>query len=102
MRKDRGINGDAQRIEQLGWLLFLRILDAKEEELELMQRNYRARLPERLRWRSWASDDEGLTGDDLLKFVDTELMPSLKELASNGSGARSRVIKGAFEDANNY
>jgi len=102
MRKDRGINGDAQRIEQLGWMLFLKILDDQDEQLELMDPNYRSPIPEGLRWREWAADPEGITGTELLDFVDQRLFPGLKASVSPRSGGRARVVKSAFEDANNY
>ena len=82
MRKDRGINGDAQRIEQLGWMLFLKILDDQDEQLELMDPGYISPVPEGFRWRQWAADPEGITGDELLGFVDQRLFPSLKTVAS--------------------
>ena len=69
MRKDAGIDGDAQRLGQLSWLLFLKVFDAQEEELEFEQDNYRCPIPERFLWRNWAADSEGLTGDALLDFV---------------------------------
>src|SRR4051812_24095928 len=79
MRQDAGVDGDAQRISQMVWMIFLRIFDAKEEEYEIDPR-YRSPIPERLRWRNWAADDEGITGDELLDFVNNDLFPSLKEL----------------------
>ena len=102
MRKDRGINGDAQRIEQLGWMLFLKILDDQDQELELMDPTYRSPIPEGLRWRKWAADPEGMTGTELLDFVDHTLFPALKTSLKPGSSGRARVVYGAFEDANNY
>ena len=80
MRKDVGVDGDAQRISQLVWLLFLKIFDAQEEEMEATRDDYRSPLPQKLRWRNWAADDEGITGDALQKFVNDELFPGLKEL----------------------
>ena len=70
MRKDSGTYGDAQRIEQLAWLFFLKILDDREAEEELMEDDFESPLPDDFRWRSWAADDEGMTGDALLDFVD--------------------------------
>ena len=66
MRKDAGVSGDAQRIEQLGWMIFLKILDDKEQELEAINENFKSPIPKALKWRNWASNDEGLTGDELL------------------------------------
>lgn len=101
MRKDAGINGDAQRISQLGWMLFLKIYDDREQELELLQDSYASPIPERLRWRNWAADDEGMTGEALLDFVDDDLFKSLKELPADRGGAPA-VVRSVFEDAYNY
>lgn len=81
MRKDVGVDGDAQRIGKLVWMLFLKIYDDKELEWELTQSRYRSPIPEKLRWRNWAADPEGMTGDTLLNFCDNELFPTLKELS---------------------
>ncbi len=103
MRKDAGVDGDAQRISQLGWMLFLKIFDDKEKEYELFKKGYRSPMPDRLRWRNWATDTEGITGEALLKFIDTDLFPTLRELpaeaGSNGSGILLRKV---FEDSYNY
>lgn len=89
MRQDAGINGDAQRIEQMVWLLFLKVFDALEEELELTRDSYTSPIPERLRWRNWAADSEGITGDGLLKFVNDELFGALKNLGAMPSATRA-------------
>ena len=104
MRKDVGVDGDAQRISQLVWLFFLKILDDREDELELTEDDYQSPLPEKLRWRNWAKDSEGITGDELLNFVNNELFPTLKnELKVEGDdNKRALVIKNVFEDAYNY
>src|SRR6187402_2131426 len=86
MRKDAGTYGDAQRLEQLGWMFFLKIFDDRETQLELFQDDYRSPLPKHLRWRNWASDAEGITGDALLDFVDNALLPKLK--AVNGASGK--------------
>lgn len=103
MRKDAGVDGDAQRISQLGWMLFLKIFDDKEKEYELLKTDYISPIPERLRWRNWAADDEGITGAALLKFINTDLFPTLEDLlpeaGSNGSGI---LVRRVFEDSNNY
>jgi type I restriction enzyme M protein len=101
MRKDAGTYGDAQRLEQLGWMFFLKIFDDREKELELLRDSYRSPLPESLRWSNWAADEEGITGDDLLVFVNNTLLPALKTLPG-GSSRISALIRMAFEDANNY
>ena len=103
MRKDAGIDGDAQRLGQLSWLLFLKIFDAQEEELEFEQDNYRLPIPERLLWRNWAADAEGITGDTLLDFVNNDLFDSLKNLPVQiDLNPRGFVVKEAFSDAFNY
>ena len=104
MRKDVGVDGDAQRISQLVWMFFLKIFDDREAELELLEDNYQSPLPEHLRWRNWAADPEGMTGDQLAEFVNLQLFPTLKEkLPTHGpAGKRAQVVRGVFEDAYNY
>ena len=103
MRKDTGVDGDAQRISQLCWMFFLKIIDDQDQELELMSADYAPPIPERLRWRTWAADPEGATGDELLVFVNGDLFPALKNLpASDRRGDRRRVVRDVFEDAYNY
>ena len=102
MRKDAGVDGDAQRLGQLSWLLFLKVFDAQEEELEFEQDNYRCPIPERFLWRNWAADSEGLTGDALLDFVNNDLFDSLKNQPANiDLNPRGYVVKEAFSDAFN-
>ena len=103
MRQDSGVDGDAQRISQLTWLLFLKVFDALEEELELTRDEYTSPIPASLRWRHWAADAEGLTGDDLLDFVNTELFVTLKNLPGDPErNPRGYVVRSVFEDAFNY
>lgn len=103
MRQDSGVDGDAQRISQLTWLLFLKVFDALEEELELTRDDYKSPIPEYLRWRNWASDSEGITGDALLDFVETDLFARLKSLnATPQNNPRGYVVRGVFEDTYNY
>lgn len=104
MRKDVGVDGDAQRISQLVWLFFLKIVDDREEELELTEDDYKSPIPELLRWRNWAKDSEGMTGEALMDFVNLQLFPTLKnKLKIDGDeGRRALVIKNVFEDAYNY
>ncbi len=104
MRKDVGVDGDAQRISQLVWMFFLKIYDDREEEIELLEDDYTSPLPENLRWRNWAADAEGMTGNELSQFVNDELFPTLKEkLTLDGpNGKRAQVIRNVFEDAYNY
>ena len=102
MRKDAGTYGDAQRLEQLGWMFFLKIFDDREKELELLRDNYKSPLPEHLRWSSWAKDEEGVTGEKLLDFVNIQLLPKLKTLTAGTSDKLTTLIRTSFEDANNY
>jgi type I restriction enzyme M protein len=103
MRKDAGVDGDAQRISQLVWMLFLKVFDDAEAEREVMEDRYRSPIAKALRWRSWAADAEGITGDALLDFVNNELFKTLKELPVTGKqAALAGVIRGVFEDAYNY
>ncbi|MBL7202993.1 MAG: SAM-dependent DNA methyltransferase [Desulfobacteraceae bacterium] len=103
MRKDAGVDGDAQRISQLVWMLFLKIFDDKEYELEMIGDNYKSPILDRLRWRNWAADEEGITGDELLDFINNDMFKSLKELSidefSNGRGV---IVKEVFADSYNY
>jgi type I restriction enzyme M protein len=103
MRQDSGVDGDAQRISQLCWMFFLKIIDDQDQQLELMQDGYRSPIPKQLQWRSWAADPEGITGEALLTFVNTELFPKLKALSVAGDkNDRRRVVRDVFEDAYNY
>lgn len=103
MRQDVGVDGDAQRLSQLCWMFFLKIIDDQDQQLEVMQDNYQSPIPEKFQWRSWAADPEGITGDLLLTFINEELFPALKDLSASGSNAnRARVVKSVFEDAYNY
>ena len=81
MRKDAGVDGDAQRLGQMSWLLFLKIFDAQEEELEFELDDYQAPIPNEYLWRNWAADNEGITGDELLEFVTTNCLLILKILS---------------------
>lgn len=106
MRNDAGINGDAQRIEQMVWILFLKVYDAKEEIWEFYDENYTSIIPEELRWRNWAvdhKDGKALTGDTLLDFVNGKLFPMLKAIEIDENTPMSQIIvRTAFEDNNNY
>jgi type I restriction enzyme M protein len=103
MRKDAGVDGDAQRISQLVWMLFLKIFEDREKEYELMEENFLSPIPEKLRWRNWAADPEGITGDELSDFVNTELFPELKDLSMGAEAdPRGFVVKNVFEDSYNY
>jgi len=103
MRQDSGVDGDAQRISQLCWMFFLKIIDDQDQELELLNSDYRSPIPKQYQWRAWAADPEGVTGDELLAFINGDLFPALKNLAiSTKPGDRRRVVKDVFEDAYNY
>jgi type I restriction enzyme M protein len=106
MRNDAGINGDAQRIEQLAWLLFLKVYDAREDDWEIDEENYQSIIPEECRWRNWAVDDKtgkAMTGDTLLNFVNNTLFPTLKNLnVTPDTPLKKSIVKATFEDANNY
>lgn len=102
MRGDRGVNGDAQRIEQMGWMLFLKIFDDKDIENELLNEQYGSPIPKPLQWRNWAADDEGMTGDELLNFIDNKLFPTLKNLPVASGDQRVFMIREIFAGNNNY
>jgi len=103
MRQDAGVDGDAQRLSQLCWMFFLKIIDDQDQALALLHEDYVSPIPATLRWGHWAADPEGLTGDALLDFVNVELFPRLKSLPASGRWAnRARVVRGVFEDAYNY
>jgi type I restriction enzyme M protein len=103
MRKDAGVDGDAQRISQLAWMIFLKVFDDKEKEMELIGENYKSPIPKDLRWRNWAEDTEGITGEDLLDFINDKLFKKLKGLdIQEGDDPRKFLIKAVFEDSFNY
>lgn len=102
MRLDAGVNGDAQRIEQMVWILFLKVYDTKEGTWEFDDDNYSSIIPEECRWRNWACDSS-LTGDKLLDFINNKLFPTLKNLeVSAETPAKKAIVRAVFEDANNY
>jgi type I restriction enzyme M protein len=103
MRQDSGVDGDAQRISQLCWMFFLKIIDDQDQEFEETKRDYRSPIPRKFQWRTWAADPEGITGEELLAFVNEELFPGLKALpVGSQAGDRRRVVRDVFEDAYNY
>lgn len=105
MRNDAGINGDAQRIEQIAWMLFLKVYDAKEDDWEFNEDDYTSIIPEECRWRNWAHDEsgKGMTGDALLNFVNNTVFPTLKKLeVTPQTPIRKAIVKTTFEDANQY
>ena len=103
MRKDAGVDGDAQRLSQLVWMLFLKIFDDQERERELINPKYKSPLPGELRWRNWATDPEGMTGDGLLEFVNNKLFKRLKDLSFDESeDPRAFIVREVFADSYNY
>jgi len=106
MWTDTGLNGDAQRIEQLGWMLFFKIFSDKDKELELMDDNYISPIPAELHWDAWAGDDEGITGDELQSFVDNKLFKQLKDIqllpSEDVKYKRALILREVFEGNNNY
>lgn len=106
MRNDAGINGDAQRIEQMAWILFLKVYAAKEDDWEAEDDDYTSIIPDNCRWSNWAYDDKSgnaMTGDKLLDFVNNTLFPTLKNLDVDAeTPIKKSIVKTAFEDVNNY
>jgi len=102
MRQDAGLDGDAQRISQLVWMLFLKIFDDREKTLELIDPKYSSPIPEMFRYRNWATDAEGITGDELANFIDKELFPELRALEVSPLDMRGYLIKNVFSDTYNY
>lgn len=106
MWQDVGLNGDAQRIEQLGWMLFLKIFSDKDRELELLDESYTSPIPDEFHWKiekgNWAGDDEGMTGDELLEFIDNQLFPTLRNLDVSIGNKRALIVREVFEGNHNY
>lgn len=106
MRQDKGLNGDAQRIEQLGWMLFLKIFSDNDLEREMMNEKYKSPIPREFHWikekGNWAGDDEGMTGDELLAFVDEKLFPTLRNLDISIGNGRALIVREVFMGNNNY
>lgn len=106
MRNDAGVDGDAQRISQMTWMFFLKVYDAKEEEWEFFDENYKSLIPDELKWRNWAIDDKSnnvITGDKLLDLVNNKVFPTLKNLEINEeTPLKQRIVRYVFEDAQNY
>lgn len=106
MRNDAGVNGDAQRIEQITWMLFLKVYDSKEQDWEMDDDDYTSIIPENCRWENWAKDDKSgkaMTGDALLNFVNNTLFPILKTLpVDSETPIKKAIVQTTFADANNY
>ncbi|MXV50110.1 N-6 DNA methylase [Pedobacter sp. HMF7647] len=101
-RKDPGLSGDAQRIEQLGWMIFLKLFDDKDKEKEILEPNYKSPIPAELQWRNWAENDEGITGDELIAFVNNKLFSQLKNLTIGLDDKLGVIIRNIFDGTNNY
>ncbi len=101
-RKDPGLSGDAQRIEQLGWMIFLKLFDDKDKEKEILEPTYKSPIPTELQWRNWAEDDEGITGDELIQFINNKLFPLLKDLPVTADNRLGVIIRNIFDGTNNY
>ncbi|SDY18675.1 type I restriction-modification system subunit M [Acinetobacter kyonggiensis] len=106
MREDVGVDGDVQRLGQLVWMLFLKVVDDRENELATLAllegQTFKSPIPEKFRWRNWAANDEGMTGDELKDFIDNQLFPALQNLAVENDDPRARVVQNVFADAYNY
>ncbi len=103
MRQDAGVDGDAQRISQMVWMLFLKVFSDKEEEWELTIENYKSPIPAGLQWSQWAANEEGMTGEELLQFINNELFETLKNLeVSPKADPQGWIVKQVFEDTYNY
>ena len=108
MRQDRGISGDAQRLEQLGWMLFLKIIDDKDQEQEVIKDNYESVIPKKFQWRNWAANPEGITGDELIDFIDSNevknkgLFATLRNISNPVNPKRAMIVKEVFDGSNNY
>ena len=96
MWQDKGVNGDAIRIEQLVWMLFLKIFDDRESNLELINPKYKSPIPEKYRYRNWALNEEGMTGEELFNFIDKELFPALKNLEISIENTNGFIVKSIF------
>lgn len=101
MRKDEGVDGDAQRLSQLVWLIFLKVIDDSDKQKEFTDGNYASAIPPQYQWRNWAADPAGITGDTLLSFIDNDLFPSLSQLPASGN-KRTDIVRAAFEGSYNY
>ena len=103
MRQDAGVDGDAQRISQMVWMIFLKVFDDKEDEWEITIPNYKSPIRKDLRWRTWAADDEGMTGDELADFINNTLFTTLKELkVTRKEDPQGWIVRSIFEDSYNY
>ncbi|NLA43258.1 SAM-dependent DNA methyltransferase [Candidatus Saccharibacteria bacterium] len=102
MRKDNGVDGDAQRLSQLVWLIFLKIMDDNEQQKEFLDKDYIPAVPEKYRWKNWAAQEDGITGEKLLDFINDELFPDLKNLEVKQSNRRTAVVREVFAESSNF
>lgn len=102
MRKDNGVDGDAQRLSQLVWLIFLKIMDDNEQQKEFLDKDYVPAVPEKYRWKNWAAQEDGITGEKLLDFINDELFPDLKNLEVKQSNRRTAVVREVFAESSNF
>jgi len=101
MRRDPGVDGDAQRISQMTWMIFLKVFDSMEQEKEAEDSKYKSPLPEEIRWRNWADNEEGITGEELLDFVNKKIFEQIKNLDVEND-RKAQLVKQVFEDTYNY
>lgn len=103
MRGDHNVSGDAQRMEQIAWLLFLKVFDDREKEFKAFEKDYKSPIPDGLKWRAWAAPQDGLTGPALIEFVEKELFPQLRAIeVSDTSDSRHAVVKKVISETRNY
>lgn len=101
MRQDIGVDGDATRLSQMVWLIYLKILDDEDKALEIRKEKFVPTLPKKYQWRTWAAPLDGITGDKLIDFVNNDLLPGLRELPKNGN-RRTDLTRMAFQDVYNF
>src|SRR3989344_9486922 len=103
MRNDHNVSGDAQRMEQIAWLLFLKVFDDREKEFEVFEKKYNSPIPKPLKWRTWAAPEDGITGEALIRFINDDLLPTLKNIpVTDKTDPRHAVIKRVISETRNY